>query len=571
LSDLHFGGSHQFRQTPNDPSSPSLGEAVARALNRYTQEPKFDCVVLSGDFLSNNAPEDSVLAHDMCEELAASLKLKSSKVLCVPGNHDLSWDPKYKQTPFRFYDSLVKDLGAAECVHASLPQVVPVVAPAVGKKGLAVILLDSCYLESEKMAGYGRVGQRHLDEVERKAREAKISSETYILVAVLHHHLLPISPEEKIYDPESPKGDPLYRPSVTTDAVEVLRRLAELGVSLVLHGHQHQPRVLQYRNLSFNQRAIYVVAAGSCGASQTKTKEYFIRNFFVHEIGETAAFAIPFNQSEENQDQFKHGKAFQMSFAQAGADVEEKSAEVMVGGVRASETGFAENSDLVLVLFSVVDCPKARQILRSFFLNFGDTSEFKELQPTYCRLISMYDLLGRWDLAVKFRLDRKVDRSRVVDLLKHALIERGMLSPKAEGTLQNFAQTDSLAIERELPTLDQLNATGEVKIERTWLGKTDEYERKLCQRGFVYIYVTPENRTRLLRDLRAALAMDRKTATVIEAVLVSKEAIVLEIFMNLPQLLDVSRLNRVIEPVLTEFKSQKYTLLCYAYDEEPLG
>src|SRR5690242_16583765 len=103
LSDLHFGAHHHFRQNPNDPAAPTLADAVTRALEARNDPLKFDALLLSGDFFSNNPPGELYFARDMCQELIGRLKVPEKRILCVPGNHDLTWDEQFKQAPFRFY------------------------------------------------------------------------------------------------------------------------------------------------------------------------------------------------------------------------------------------------------------------------------------------------------------------------------------------------------------------------------------------------------------------------------------------------------------------------------------
>ena len=47
------------------------------------------------------------------------------------------------------------------------------------------------------------------------------------------------------------------------------------------------------------------------------------------------------------------------------------------------------------------------------------------------------------------------------------------------------------------------------------------------------------------------------------------DALIIEMFMTCPQSSDVQKLNRQIGPILADYDCQKYTLLCYEYDEEP--
>jgi hypothetical protein len=70
--------------------------------------------------------------------------------------------------------------------------------------------------------------------------------------------------------------------SVTVDASTVLRRLSELGTSLILHGHQHVSAVIQHKLLRDEAKPLYVAAAGSAGISRPDQR----RQFYVWTIGD---------------------------------------------------------------------------------------------------------------------------------------------------------------------------------------------------------------------------------------------------------------------------------------------
>jgi len=338
---------------------------VARTLSDHNHPLEFDRVILSGDFFSNEATKEFFLAKDMCKELIAKLSLPAGRILCVPGNHDLTWDEQFK-AKFRFYDDLMEAIGAAACKRDSLPAI-DVLPPGPGqKKALAIVLLDSDRVEGKDMAGIGKIGDDQLTSMERKLKQAKIALDSHNIIAVLHHHLLPISPEEDIVSAGSPQSGPVKRVSLTVDAVDVLRRLTLAGVSLVLHGHQHRAAGIKHRNLLIGSRAIHVLAAGSCGGSSVKMQEDFQRHFYLHRIGDDWAETISFQQSGDNPREFEPVKTFRMTLPSTGCECQNDDGAAPVNTAPTIETGRAAGSDLKLLLLSVVDCPESRRIINSF-------------------------------------------------------------------------------------------------------------------------------------------------------------------------------------------------------------
>jgi 3',5'-cyclic AMP phosphodiesterase CpdA len=230
----------------------------------------FDCVVVSGDFFSDNDLDERHAAQD---ELTRMTGVLGGAIYPVPGNHDITWVPQLSDRPLYFYDELLNEIGLAEFGSDQLPRVLELAH--TGERALAVVLLDSCRVESEVMAGIGRIGDDQLDRVASLLREGDISPDSHTLVAVLHHHLLPVSPIPLLPPGADPRVGPVPRSSHTVDAVEVLRRLAELGVSVVMHGHEHWSAVVTTQNAFWGTRAIHVAAGGSCGLDKQGVRRQF--------------------------------------------------------------------------------------------------------------------------------------------------------------------------------------------------------------------------------------------------------------------------------------------------------
>src|SRR6266436_3182533 len=147
-----------------------------------------------------------------------------------------------------------------------------------------------------------------------------------------------------------------------------------------------------------------------------------------------------------------------------------------------------------------------------------------------------------------------------------------MLAPKAERLSSPFGLFAHIPVKRELPALGAFFSVGkEFSKNRYWLGNTNIYEEAACQRGFLFMKSEEKNIDGLIRELRAELTGDGAVESIIECVYVAPEVILLELFMQPQHTPLVARLNRVVEPVLTRYRAQKYTLLCYGYDERSVS
>lgn len=82
LSDLHFGNSDDARTWYNQ-----LAEDLIRELNCQ----RLDAVILSGDIANHSTEEEYNAAKMFLDELCKEFSVQPSRLVIVPGNHDLSW------------------------------------------------------------------------------------------------------------------------------------------------------------------------------------------------------------------------------------------------------------------------------------------------------------------------------------------------------------------------------------------------------------------------------------------------------------------------------------------------
>jgi predicted phosphodiesterase len=570
LSDLHFGSDHFFRQTGHDPSKSSLGQAITDCLKGVPP----DWVVMSGDLFSGGRPEDYILVTDALKDLLTTLHVPPERLLVVPGNHDLTWDPRHSQRPFVLYDRLMAEIGLPQMAASALPHVVVLPPADANSLPIAMMLLNSCKVEGPAMAGIGRIGDDQLRTLRKQIADMGISKRTHNLIAVMHHHLLPISPVEEIVNDLNPHGPPTGRSSITVDAVEVLRTLSTLGTSIVLHGHQHRPAVLRYENLYAGADELNVIAAGSCGSA--RPGEHIRRQFFLYEVERRKCVVRSFEQSRHSDYQFDEQGRWELDLMAQSRNAVVCDVERLVRQdyERVTEVGVGDNSDLYYLMMSVVECPRSRDVIRRFLADLPLTSEWKELNARYVKLVAMYDLLGRWDLIVRFRLDPRVNPIQFTRLIERALEKEGMLPPEAKREVSAFGQVDLFNIKAEVRSIADLNPhpgppAREVPIQRVRMATTEAYESSRSQRGFLYIELPRKGEPAMIKELEIALHADPESQVIIESVARGEKELVLDLFMSCAQSSHVNRLNRTLEHVLTKYSVQKYTLLCYGYDEVP--
>jgi 3',5'-cyclic AMP phosphodiesterase CpdA len=296
LSDIHFGGGHAFAQDGRPPTARNLHRAVMQALADNAVPTDFDVLVVSGDIFTYREALERTEARLQLSSLADDLGV--DRIIIVPGNHDVDWDSEPADRLYE-YAALVVDLGAL-----GAPGEFPALhmMDAEDLKPLVIVALDSCNLESKTQSGLGLIGDAQLDALAERLGADGLTPATHTLIAVLHHHLLPVNTIPVLPPTVNPDDSDRLVVSVTVDATTVLGRLAELGFSLVLHGHQHVPVIMQFGVTRWARAPIHVAASGSVGVRQGDVR----RQFFVWRIDDAGAEAISLRQRDDDPGRFEH-------------------------------------------------------------------------------------------------------------------------------------------------------------------------------------------------------------------------------------------------------------------------
>ena len=204
LSDLHFG----------DPKAVLNRHEVSRVLTALLTKSGPDTIlVLSGDITFKGQQKGYDEANEAMLGALQKCGLASHRVIICPGNHDIT-KLDGRQSSFAAFDAWSASIrsdkhctfAATTCRHFAC-------------ESIDFLLLNSAYHGD---ITYGMVDLPRLDEV--LGDMGTTSADGRVRVAVMHHHLIPISADEN---------------SATRNAHGVLSRLAKHGFAVVLHGHQH--------------------------------------------------------------------------------------------------------------------------------------------------------------------------------------------------------------------------------------------------------------------------------------------------------------------------------------------
>lgn len=252
LSDLHFSSNaeiHRFTSVKPKRLAQRFLAPLPKSIN-----PQY--VILSGDFVQDGDSAEFALARPFVDSLLEQLKLDKSKLLLIPGNHDIRWKRGTELATGDERTSPYRDF--FELVRGHKPD--PSFSDFIAEKEISLVAFNSSVLESAKVPGFGFVGDEQLERVWKNVRRAPNFSEDAPRVGIIHHHVLPVSWLEPLRD------DNIY--SLTLDAERVQQWFMDNGFRALLHGHQHQPFLRATYNPGKARKSdLLISGAGSaCGA-----------------------------------------------------------------------------------------------------------------------------------------------------------------------------------------------------------------------------------------------------------------------------------------------------------------
>lgn len=203
VSDLHFG-------------KPAVPEQID-AIEEIIQGERFDVVAISGDVSQRARAGEFLRARSFIRDAQ-----RVSQVICVPGNHDVAW----WRAPFGLRDKRHVYDGYRTYVHAEIEPVLRV--PGATFAGLNTAHGVTRASLTWNLRDLSVIGYVRRSQVERLRRVFEESDEHDLRIVVMHHN--PV------------KGELSQRHGLR-DTRRVLGAFAELGVDLVMCGHDHQEAV----------------------------------------------------------------------------------------------------------------------------------------------------------------------------------------------------------------------------------------------------------------------------------------------------------------------------------------
>lgn len=200
LSDLHFGAGGENVHSPT-----ALVEQVAELAQKLNNP----IILASGDITFKAGNSGYEEAGHFFEQLRNATGLERKRFLFCPGNHDC-----HATDHFKAFDSFTYRIRRDDaCTFSDSP------CRAVTLDGLIFVLMNSVYHLDHK---YGLVDVKAL-------RRTEIADPQNTAV-ISHHHLIPTDQHDT---------------STTRNSYDLLTALDDMGIPVLLHGHQHVTKGLR--------------------------------------------------------------------------------------------------------------------------------------------------------------------------------------------------------------------------------------------------------------------------------------------------------------------------------------
>jgi 3',5'-cyclic AMP phosphodiesterase CpdA len=204
VSDLHFG--------------PPAVPAMIDAIEAHVQERRYDVVAVSGDVSQRARAGEFQRARVFIRDAR-----KVSKVICVPGNHDVSWwfSPLHLRGEEPIYAAYRRHLGEGE------------LEPVLHLPGATIVGLNTSHGVTLRTLTWNLrdisiIGDLRPSQIERAGRVFESSPAGDARIIVIHHN--PV------------KGELSQRHGLK-NTPKILGAFASIGVDLVLCGHDHQEAI----------------------------------------------------------------------------------------------------------------------------------------------------------------------------------------------------------------------------------------------------------------------------------------------------------------------------------------
>lgn len=257
LSDIHFSTDHHlFPLNKGIQTGNKLAEAIRKDLETQSIR-EVGGIIITGDLSWRASEEEFSLVRSFLDDIMSWSSLTPNKIILCPGNHDIAFSDKPWEKGALVTETSAESKKHFEQFYTDLFSVVPKSFLVSGRRFLLArsFVVEIASLNSSSLRqtedvfqGQGFIGeeQRNFVAAEMGWRESDENTPRPFRIVLLHHHLVPIIPDElAVYD---------QRSSLVYDAGALCNWAVKHRVNLVLHGHMHHTKVVkETRSLRLTQ------------------------------------------------------------------------------------------------------------------------------------------------------------------------------------------------------------------------------------------------------------------------------------------------------------------------------
>lgn len=557
ISDLHI----------DVESGSEIAEKIIEAITSYSEENQSlspEIMVITGDFTNKGSAIEFENAKKVIADIKSGIPSIKDCVI-VPGNHDYIWENDGKDVSKDLRGVNYKNF-KNNCEQDKLCNSYGKILNKDFKKRLDAFLISHAFVKessfavliigmnSDMIESIERKGQGYFDKKQHGICKDLINyykkicekeGKTLIIMAAFHHHVLPVSSVER---------DTLEDPSkfsLTLDARRTLNFFMENGVKLAIHGHQHQPSIVCWKDeMRENGEKIYVISTGSMSSDRSVLGDISKNSFMLYDINEKEVSVLCFQNSDNDQDLMRLNHIpYHLELVNPYSDVQCNVNENSVPPREIEIEKYSckdDTSDLFYLFLNVVDCTQSREEI----LKLKDIPKIK--------ICGIHHLFGRYDILLKYRAsetDGDKYQKKVIQYLKS---HKYMLKDAGHYFINISYENKEYKPIEAIPLLKNPDAY----LKSTWNMAT------LTVRPLVNFNV--EDFFLKLKNLIKIFNAEHNTKLddIIRSYAIGQDqSITFELFISCYQFPMLTRFTNIIENIIRDDRIDKYTHIIYYFDE----
>lgn len=296
LSDFHISSLNRDK----------LG-ALCENINDALKEkgPKYypQVVLVTGDFTEEgNADQFKWFKKGFQDMLSLACFSHVKHVMLLAGNHDYSWSVKETRQDeyLRLCLDVEKGISKVDINNDADKTNIKYASIEQDKKNVLIVGLDSMKIDSPEWPGIGYFTKEQLRIFSNFVQKYKEKNKKIVQIFVaFHHHLVPVSALER---------ETLDNPqkfSLTLDAKRAIDEFIDNGVEFAIHGHQHQPSMITWRNdEKKDKKNLHIISAG-CLAGKLYAGDVARNSFMLYSVRDNDVIVNQATTSRFDADKFE--------------------------------------------------------------------------------------------------------------------------------------------------------------------------------------------------------------------------------------------------------------------------